>query len=96
MAPCRPELQAAIGQESGEADEQQAAHHPYGGGRFMLRAAENQRGFVQSVEGGAVVAGGVRVLACDAENIDGGWCESVEDEGAEGVRNSLLTVEVLA
>lgn len=96
MAPCRPELQAAIGQESNEAEEQQAAHHPHGGGRFVFRAAENQGCIVQSVERGAVVAGGVRVLARDAEDIDGGWCELVEDEGAEGVRNSLLAVEVLA
>jgi len=62
----------------------------------MLRAAENQGGFVQSVEGGAVVAGGIRVLARDAEDIDGGWRELVENEGAEGMRNSLLAVEVLA
>lgn len=95
LAACGPELQAAIGQESNEAEEQQAAHHPHGGGRFMLRAAENQGGFVQSVEGGAVVARGVRVLARDAEDIDGGWRESVEDKGAEGVRNSFLAVEVL-
>lgn len=96
LAACRPELQAAVGQESNEAEEQQAAHHPHGGGRFMLRAAENQGGFVQSVEGGAVVARGVRFLARDAEDVDGGWRESVEDKGAEGVRNSLLAVEVLA
>lgn len=62
----------------------------------MLRATETQGGFIWSVEGGAVIAGGVRVLACDAKDVDSGWRESVEDEGAEGVGNSLLTVEVLA
>lgn len=96
MAAGGPELQAAIGQESYEAEEQQAAHHPHGGGRFMLRAAKNQGGFVQSVECGAVVARGVRVLARDAEDVYGGWRELMEDEGAERVRNSLLTVQVLA
>lgn len=91
-----PELQAAVSQESDEAEEQQAAHHPHGGGRFMLRTAKNPGSFVQGVKCGAVVARGVRVLARDAEDVDGGWCELVEDKGAEGVRNSLLTVEVLA
>lgn len=62
----------------------------------MLRAAEKQGGLVQRVERGAVVAGGVGVLAGDAEDVDGRGRESVEDEGAEGVGNSLLTVEVLA
>lgn len=62
----------------------------------MLRATKNQGRLVQSVEGGAVVAGRVGILAHDAENIDGGWCELMEDKGAERVRNSLLAVEVLA
>lgn len=51
---------------------------------------------VQRVKRGAVVAGGVGVLARDAEDIDGGGREAMEDDGAEGVGNSLLTVEVLA
>lgn len=95
VAPLRPELQAAVGQEGEEAEEQEAAHHPHGRGGFVLGAAENQGDFVQRVEGGAVVAGGVGVLACDAEDVDGGRREAVEHQGAEGVRNSLLAVEVL-
>lgn len=96
VAPSRPELQAAIGQESDKAEEQQAAHHPHGGVSLVLRTTENQGGFVQSVESGAVVARGVSVLAGDAEDVDGGWHELMEDKRAKGVRNSLLTVEVLA
>lgn len=94
-APCRPELQAAVGQEGEEAEEQQAAHHPHGRGGLVLGAAKNQGDFVQRVEGGAVVAGGVGVLAGDAEDIDGGRCEAVQHQGAERVRDALLAVEVL-
>lgn len=95
-AMCSPELQAAIDQESYKAEQQQAAHHPHGGGGLMLRAAEKQGALVQRVKRGAMVAGGVGVLARDAEDVDGGGREVMEDDRAEGVGNSLLTVEVLA
>lgn len=62
----------------------------------MLRAAEKQGALVQRVKRGAMVAGGVGVLARDAEDVDGGGREVMEDDRAEGVGNSLLTVEVLA
>lgn len=95
VAACRPELQAAVGQQGEEAEEQEAAHHPHGRGGLVLGAAENQGDFVQRVEGGAVVAGGVGVLAGDAEHVDGGGREAVQHQGAERVRHALLAVEVL-
>lgn len=95
VAPRGPELQAAVGQQGEEAEEQEAAHHPHGRGGLVLGAAENQGDFVQGVEGGAVVAGGVGVLAGDAEHVDGGGREAVQHQGAERVPDALLAVEVL-
>lgn len=62
----------------------------------MLQAAQSQGFLVKGAERCAVVAGGVGVFTCDAQDVVGGWSESVEDEGAKGVGDPVLAVEVLA